>query len=101
MSKKSRAKRKLLRDKEKRNRKAAMRAQYEAWRDQGINHKSKRARANAAVTFRQRKKPKVRTKLMSNVLRAGLQSKQNPKYLTVKQVSNTMSFKKFLKLLQE
>lgn len=42
---KTRAKEK--RAKEKRGRKAAKKAQYEAWRDQGINNKSKRARLNS------------------------------------------------------
>lgn len=49
MSKKSRTKAKDKRNKEKAARKAAMRARYERWRDEGKNNKSFRARKAAAA----------------------------------------------------
>ena len=47
----ARAKAKLRRLREKRARKQSMQATYDAWRDQGVNKKSKRSRKNAKKTL--------------------------------------------------
>jgi hypothetical protein len=92
MSKQSRARKKNKRDAEKRRKKAANKAQYAAWRDQGINQKSQRAKANKVKNRKVRRvNSRVRTKRMSTL------KKNDGSLLSWSQTHNQMSWEQFKK----
>lgn len=93
--KKKRAEAAERRRKQKQARKTAMKAQYAAWRDQGINQKSKRVRLSEKRSgFKNRKAPRKRIKRMSSVKKA------DGTYMTYAQTHNTMSVKQLHKLMR-
>lgn len=94
MSKASRKRKKEKRSADKRRKKSANRAQYAAWRDQGINQKSHRAKQNKIANRKVRaKRKRVRIKVMSDV------PKRDGGFLTLRQTKNQMSWKQFLQQL--
>lgn len=96
MSKASRKRKKSARDAMKKKKKQAAKAMYEAWRDQGLNTKSKRAQRNKILArkvrpFRNRKRTHPTVEV---------DSQENPGKtytLTQKQYRNTLTLEKYLR----
>jgi glutamate synthase domain-containing protein 2 len=95
MSKKSKKKASEARKVQKRKRKAAAQAQYDAWRDQGQNKKSKRAQKHnqTAKTVRAH-----RHRVRTPARKVTLAKKDGTTFqLTEKQYRNTMSLRQYLR----
>lgn len=91
MGKKSRKQKKNSRDVAKRQRRAANQAKYAAWRDQGVNQKSRRVKIKAKNKRKNQKKAKrIRSKTMSAV------PKKDGTFMTQRQAKNQMSWKQFM-----
>jgi hypothetical protein len=90
MSKKAKAIKKAKRQTEKRSRRAANNAQYAAWRDQGINHRSFRAKKQVKRGARSRRR--VRSLMLTQIPANTIHG-----VLTQRQARNQLNFKQFAK----